>query len=118
MSTISDIAEQLRAALATVDGLRAYIEGTGQPTPPAAVVGLPTLTWAGIGSDPTRASWPITIVTGLDNRAAEQLWSFVPLAADALDTVRDAVVSTATPVAMAVGGADLPAYQLIVETEL
>lgn len=118
MSTVTEAAEALEAALTTVEGLRTYRDPGANVAPPAVVLGPPLLRWEGFRAGPTSATFTVFLVTAADDRALERLWQWVPVVAEALDEVTDAATSTATPGTFPAGGADLPCYQLQAEVSL
>ncbi len=118
MSQISDVRDSLNVALKTVQGLRVYSDLGESMDPPAAIVGPPRLNWEAQCPGPTSARFLVYVVVGADERALENLWRWVELAADALDGVLDATVIRADPGTFNSGGNDLPSYEITVEVSL
>lgn len=116
---ITDTIDVLSAALRGVSKLRVYDDPGAAVDPPAAVLGPPTLSWDGYDPDPSAAFFSLALVAPADDRALTTLLGFLPLVVAAVDTVTDAVVTTATPGSLPVGGnAELPAYLLSIEVSL
>lgn len=105
----------LNAALRAVEGLRVDMSGLGDVAPPAVVVGPPTLAWQAYSDVPTDVSFDVVLYVPADDRAVARLLRFLPLVRDAVETVEDVVVVTATPQTFRSGGTDLPAYRLQIE---
>lgn len=118
MTAVLEAAEQLEAALKTVPGLRPYRDLGAPIDPPAAVVGVPRLTWGTYCDGPSSARFLIYVFVPFDDRAVERLWELAIDAANAIDTIRDAVVVEATPGVFKSGGVDLPVYELTTDYAL
>jgi hypothetical protein len=119
VSTIEQAANALRAAAATVEGLRVHPDVGPGVDPPAVVVGVPALEWEALCPGPTSAQFPVWVVVPNDlARADTRLYELVPLVAAALDEVPDATVVRADPGTYPSSGVDLPAYQITVDVAL
>ncbi|MFD4196623.1 hypothetical protein [Amycolatopsis thermoflava] len=121
MSTVAEASAALLAALGTVDGVRPYSDASSKLDPPCTLLGPPQLDWTTYNpdGDPNTATFIVLAVVPVGDRAVEQLWELVPRVVAAVTTNPDAVVSRATPTALAANGsADLPAYQIFVEMSL
>lgn len=118
MSVVTQAAENLEAALKTVPDLRVYRDLSATVDPPAAVVGVPRLTWEKYCDGPSSATFLIYVFVPFDDRAVERLWELAIDAANAIDTVRQAVVTEASPGVFKSGGVDLPVYELTTEYAL
>jgi hypothetical protein len=105
----------LNAALKGVAGLRVDVSGFGTVDPPGVVVGPPTLTWGEYADNPTDATFDCVLYVPQDDRAIARLLRLLPLVRDAIETVEDAVVTTATPEVFRSGATDLPAYRITIE---
>lgn len=122
MSTLAEsvtaVVAELKAALKAAD-IRAHDELSEMFSPPAAVIGPPTLTWDTPGSFPRMATFQVALVVRESDRAAEKLYEMVPAAVEAIEThTVDAVVTTAAPGLFQSGAVDLPSYSLTVEVGL
>lgn len=109
--TIAALSEALR----DVPGLRVDTSGLGLAEPPAAVVGPPTVTWSAYSDVVTDATFDVVLYVPQDERAVGRLLKFLPLVRDAIESVEDAVVTTAIPEIFRSGGTDLPAYRFQIE---
>lgn len=118
MNPIERAADDLRAALRTVEGLRVHPDVGPGVDPPAAVVGVPALEWHGVCGGPTDARFVVYVVAPAGERAAGQLFGWVPKVAAALDEVPDATVVRADPGAYPASSGDLPAYEIQVDVAL
>lgn len=118
MSAIADAAASLRAAAATVEGVRVYIDPGASLDPPAALVGPPRLEWQAYCDGPTSGRFLVIVAVKPDDRAMERLWELVPLVAAALETVPDVTVIRADPGVWTSGGTDLPSYEITTEVSL
>lgn len=118
--SVQQAAAELEAAVRQVDGVRLYRDpSAAMVDPPAALVGPPRLTWDGVCSGPTAATFVVYVLASMDERAVAQLWDLVPLVAEAINEhVRDAVVTEANPGVFDAGGNDLPSYEITVEVAL
>ena len=105
----------LKAALATVDGLRVYELGT-PVDPPGGVVGPPRLTWEVYCDEPTSAQFVVYLVSAMNERALDKLLELLPAVTLALMAVPNAVVVEATPGEYPAG--DLPCYAINVDVVL
>lgn len=124
MGTVKQAAEALEAALRTIDGLRVYRDRGAAIDPPAAIVNLPQLGWAGFcGSAPNSARFRIDLVVRANERANEQLWELIPQVAAAVEQVPAA---TLAPFEFAASGVmftsgqetQLPGYEITVDVAL
>lgn len=119
MSTISEAAQALIDALATVEDLRVISDGTSALDPPCALLGPPQIDWTTYGRGPSQATFTVLLAVPANDRATESLWQLVETVADAIQSTVNAVVRSAFPVSVTVSqGADLPAYQLQTEVSL
>ncbi|MFI6160390.1 hypothetical protein ACIA59_10620 [Micromonospora haikouensis] len=119
MNVIEQAEKVLRDALRAVDGARLHPDVGAGVSPPALVVGVPSLTWEGMCAGPTSARWLVYVVVPADNaRAAGRLMELVLRVAAALDAVDDAVVVRADPGTYPASGGDLPAYEIQVDMAL
>jgi hypothetical protein len=121
MSAIKDAAEALRDSVNGLPSLSDLIRATTDLAPNVtsntAIIGPPALIWEGMCDGPTSARFLVYVVAvPADERAIERLWELVPLVAEAIDDVTDAVVTTALPGQW--GSANLPCYELTVEVSL
>lgn len=112
------MAEALRAALRGVEGVRHLADAGPLVDPPATALGPPALTWNGYHDEPAEATFPVALVVLADERAFDRLWTLLPRVTAALDAVVGVVVRRAEPGTYPVGGSDLPAYLIEVETAL
>jgi len=119
VSAAADALDALFVALEGVDGLR-VVRGIGlQVDPPAVVIPPPNLTWSAMGDDPTDATFSVGLLVVNNDRITEQLLYWQPLVVAALQTVDNAVVTTAALGSWpAGGGTDLPAYLITTEVGL
>lgn len=118
MSAVSDVALALKAALETVPGVRVYTDLHTPVDPPGIVLGPPSLTWSAHCNGPTSGRFLAYVVVTADDRALTALWDLVPLVADAVETVEDAVVMRADPANFSGGSSDLPSYMIEIEVSL
>lgn len=119
MSAVSEAAEALEAALATVPGLRGYRDPGAVIDPPAWVLGPPVLSFEAYCVEPTTARFLVWLVVKADDRALERLWDLVPAVAAAVDEhAESASVSSAEPATYPTSGAELPAYTISVDYSL
>lgn len=124
MSTVAEAAEQLLAAVDTVEGLRVHRDLGANVTPPAALLGAPALGWRSFcGPQPTSARFVLFIVVDATERALEDLWALVPKVATAVEQeMKSAAVqdgpSAAMPTTWNSAGIELPAYELTIEVDL
>lgn len=118
MSVIEDTAAALRGALKTVNGIRVYEDPGAVSDPPAAVVGPPTLRWEGPCAEPSSATFTVYLIAKADGRAMPRLYELIPKVAVAIDSVTDAVITTAQPGFFSAGGSELPTYELTVSVGL
>lgn len=117
---VAEATEELHDALELVDGVRHQPGDPGAGLdPPATVLGPPTLTWEGPHSDPSAATFVVYLVVGPDPAdATARLLELLPAVTEALDEVRDAVVTRAEAGRYAGSNGDMPAYQITVEYAL
>lgn len=119
MPNVIEAADALRAALATVEGVRHYPDVGPGVDPPATVLGVPSLEWGSMCQEPTSASWVVYLVVAADSaRAASTLFQLLPRVVAALDAVEDAVVVRADPGTYPASSGDLPAYQIQIDVAL
>lgn len=116
-NVVQDAALALEAALKTVAGLRVYRLGENID-PPGIVVGPPRLDWTAYCAAPTEATFAVFVMVGMDDKALERLWQYVPPVSEAVDAVTNAAVRSATPGIYTSGTSDLPCYTLSVEFSL
>ena len=115
--SLQEIIDDLTTALKAVDGVRYYDYGDNID-PPAVLVSPPTIDWEGYAPQPTTATIQVFLVVGQNDRALPQLLKYLPLVSDAVDSVENAVCSTATPTIFQVGSTDLPCYAISVDISL
>lgn len=121
MNNVETAAQNLIAALKTVDGLRVIRDGAAALDPPCALLGPPQLDWTSYsnGGQPDEATFVVLLAVTADDRATERLWDLVVRTAAALESEMDAIVRSAFPISVTAGGqSDLPAYQLQTEVSL
>jgi len=113
VSAIEEAADDLLAALRTVEGVWAYSDpGAPVEVPAATVLGPPALTWeAGCGG-PTSARWLVYLVVAADETALARLWALLPAVVAAIDALPNAAVIRADPGAYLAGGPELPCYEI------
>jgi hypothetical protein len=114
---IQDAATSLVDALESVEGLRAYSYGENVD-PPAVLISPPTLTWGAYSGGPSAATFFVFLVVDVGDRSAETLWEFITPVAEAIESVRGAVVHSADPNVFNSGNAELPCYSFTVEVSL
>lgn len=114
---VAERAAAVRDAVASVAWLRVFDDPAAVSSPPAAYVGPPQLRWGAMCA-PTDAEFTVYLVMAASERAQERLLDLLPVVATAIDGVVDAVVTSARPGVFAVGGADLPAYEVSVSVAL
>lgn len=112
-----DAAEQIRAALKTVDGLRVYEDPAATVDPPAAIVGAPVLKLESISDDPTSAVFPVAVMVGQNKAALNKLLKLIPKVVTAIrEQVLDAeITEEITPAVIEIGNTELPGYMIFVE---
>lgn len=118
MNAITEMAAALTAALKTVPGCEVPDTQGANLDPPSLVLSPPALTWEGLCSGPTSATWLVFVVVAAEERALERLWDLLPQVTDAIDAVTDAAVIRADPGAFRAGATDLPCYEITVEVSL
>ncbi|MFF5992584.1 hypothetical protein [Prauserella flavalba] len=119
MSTVTEAAERLNAALRTVEGLRVHGDPGANVDPPAALVGPPRLQWETVCAEPSSATFVVHVMVAMSERALGQLWDLVPRVTAAIDGLLPEVsVQTATPGVFTTGRTDLPSYDITVEVSL
>lgn len=114
----AELGEALKALAAEPHQFRYYDNLGANIDPPATLVGLPRLAWESGCGEPTSATFLVYLVVPLDDRAVDRLQDMLPVVVDAIESVPDAVVTTATPLVSPFGGRDLPAYEITVEVSL
>ncbi|PXY17350.1 hypothetical protein [Prauserella flavalba] len=116
---VAEHAEELRAAVRTVDGVRVYEDPSATIRPPGVFVAPPRLRWESGCPEPTSATFVVVVMVAMDKRSVERLLELVPRVAEAIDSLLpDAAVSTADPGLFNSGGSDLPSYEITVEVSL
>lgn len=115
---IRETSDALKVALEAVDGIEVYRDFAPSVDAPAAVIGPPRMTWTTVCADPTGLTFPVFLVVKADEYATDALWDLLPLVSAALDATDFASVSEALPGTFPVGGVDLPAYELTVDSTL
>lgn len=115
MSAVGVVRDALNASLDSVAGLRVYSDIGAVIDPPGTVVGPPSLMWEAMCSHPTSARFLVYVVVAGDERALDNLWSWVELVTSALEAVENAVVIRADPGTFNSGGSELPCYEISVE---
>lgn len=113
MSDLEQIMADLETALRGIDGVRYYDTGDNLD-PPAVLVSPPSLNWDGF-CGPTSATVQVFLVVGQTDRALPQMLRYLPLVSEAVDSVTDAAVRTATPTIFSAGSSELPCYAISVE---
>lgn len=116
--TAQESRDALNTALTGLAGIRHYPHLLANVDPPATMVGLPRLEWAVVCSEPTSATFLVYLMVALDDRAVDRLQDMLPVVVEAIESVPDAVVTTATPLVSPYGAPDLPAYEITVEVAL
>jgi len=111
VSALTDAAEALYAALATVDGVR-FHRGIGVTIdPPATAVGPPEIERDVYGPDPTGALFQVAVIVAKTEYALDELVALEQPVVEALQAIPDAAVqSPSKPGVWPSGGVDLPAY--------
>lgn len=123
MDSVLETAEQIRAAIRTVDlpdggQLKVYDDPKTDVNPPCAIVGLPELQLEGISSLPTGARFPVALMVKDNQASANKLLALLPLVAQAIrDLVVDAEIPLdgVFPAIIEIGGTQLPGYMILVE---
>jgi hypothetical protein len=116
-----DVAEQIKAALRTVEGLNVPDSDDPKKLPtifPAVIVGMPELQLEGMSSLPTGARYPVALMVADNAASARKLLKLVSVVAQALrDNVVDAEIPLdgVFPAIVDVGGTELPGYMILVE---
>lgn len=118
MSAVKDAVAALNTALKGVEQVRLHADPGAAINPPATVVGPPSLTWDALAVWPTAARFLVYVVVAADQRALERLWDLVPVVAEAIDGLEDAVVVRADPGTYQTSGGELPCYQIQVDYAL
>lgn len=116
-----EMAEALLAALGAADEKTAAYRVGENITPPAFVLGPPSLLFEGYCADPllpTSATFTVWVVVDANAWSMERLWDLVPIAGAAVESVPDAGVERADPATYPLGDLDLPAYTLTVPVTL
>lgn len=120
--SVRDAADALAAAVATVDGVRVYMDPGAAVDPPAVIVGPPALGWEAFAAAPTTARFPLWVVVAASEFALPALWELVPRVAAAAEAMVSASLldgpAAATPTTYHSGGVELPAYELTIEVAL
>ncbi|MGA6164305.1 hypothetical protein [Amycolatopsis magusensis] len=117
MSAIRAAAEELTAALSTVDGARVHELGRAID-PPGLVLGAPRLAWEAYSTGlPTSATFPVFLVVGFSERSLTELWDLVPVVAEAIEST-DGAISGANPGMYVAANTDLPCYTFDVDFPL
>lgn len=116
--SVSAATDAISAALSGVTGVRYYRQLGGSVDPPATVLPPPRLTWGGMGSAPTEATFTVGLIVDRTGREVEQLEALLPPVVDALESVTDVAVTAADLGSYPAGGIDLPAYLITLEVAL
>lgn len=117
MSVIQAAADELTAALSTVDELRVHELGESID-PPGIVVGAPRLSWEAYSTSmPTGATFPVFLVVGFSERALTELWNLVPRVAQAIESTNGAIAG-ANPGTYVGSNTELPCYTFDVDFPL
>lgn len=124
MSAVARAAELIAETLRTVEGLTVLTDPSSAVSgvTPAAVVGAPTLRFRAYDTQPSEATFPVTIVESLDQSTLDRLWDLLPLVVETLCGESD--VTTLEEVTPTVWPSDrpnqepMPAYQLTAEVNL
>lgn len=117
-ASVTEATDAIGAALSSVTGVRYYRQLGGSLDPPATVLPPPRLSWGGMGSEPTEATWTVGLIVDRTGREAEQLEALLQPVVDALENLHDVVVTTADLGSYPAGGVELPAYLITIEVAL
>ncbi len=114
---VADSWQALQDALAALEGVWVYTDPGATITPPAVVMGLPTLGWTAYNSDgPDQYSSRLILVVDQTEHAANALITLLDQVDAVIQAHSDFTVMHAEPNMLSVSGAgDLPAYVLTVE---
>lgn len=107
--------DALLAALKAVEGVRLHAELGDTPAPPAVYLSPPELAWRALGPAPSSSTWSAGLVVAGGGRAGAELLRLLPRVVEAIEGVRDAVVTKATPGAWLAGTTSLPCYLIEIE---
>jgi hypothetical protein len=111
-------AEAIAEALNAKD-IRNYVDPSVAMSPPAVLIGAPTLNFQAYCREPSSATYTLYLVVPLGAKPMEQLWDLVPKVTEALDEMPDAAVTTARPGGVFNNaGTDLPCYEIPTEVSL
>lgn len=120
----ADAAASLLAALAGTTGIKQAVtidQASALTAFPAAVLDLPDLDWTNTPYNsalPSMASFQVAVVVKASGYALAELEAAVTPVLQSLWDVQDAVVTEAKPGIFPIGGAQLPAYNLVCEVTL
>lgn len=106
------------AALTEVDGVRFYPDYGASIDPPATKVGLPALQFETGCPDPTSATFVVHLIDAASDYGLDRLMDLVPSVVAAIESLPEAVVTSALPSVWGYGGPDLPMYDITVEVAL
>lgn len=116
MSALTDAVDALRAALATVDGVRFYPGIGATIIPPATVLAPPEIERDAYSTQPTGATFQVAVIVAKTEYALDELLRLEQPVVDALSAIPDAgVQSPSKPGVWPSGGTDLPAYLIDVD---
>lgn len=118
--SIQQCREDLAEALRGIEGMQADTELGASLYPPACGFGPARFVWRLGTSEPTDATMVIGLVVS-DNkgpRVYDDMIEWLPRVAEAIESLPDAVIRSASPGTWPSGGADLPAYLFEVEVAL
>ncbi len=120
MTTPTEALDAILEAVREVPGLTAEgADKLGQVSLPVVLCGAPRLEWETSCSDPSGATFPVTLLVRLDGDAIAKLLTFLPLVQAALEDDTDGTISTASPVSYDLGqGVTAAGYELTVEYPL
>jgi hypothetical protein len=117
-TAVRDARNDLNAALRTVPDLRVHDSPSGLDSPPAAFLTLPVLVWESSSPLPTDAHFGVIVCVSFDDRGVELLETLVPAVVAAIESVDDAVVTSAVPNKFDAGTQEMLCYQIQVEVSL
>lgn len=114
------------ASVPLADALRYVVVGdlSELTDPPAVALSPPSLTWDGpFEFGPSAATWVIALVVASGNGTTTlgpvgDLFTLLPVVAQAIDGTADAVVRQAEPGVYRAGASELPAYFITAEVAL
>lgn len=115
--SLVDTANAIADALRTVSGLSVYTEPDATPNVPCVYIGPPELTWTTYNqARPDQATFSLYLVVASNGNSVAALEPLLDAISDALASQTDSALTQAVPSNWPVGGANLPAYLLTLET--